>query len=116
MLSYFVRRVIGGQTGKRESAWFVFLLFALWTGFLVAVEFIYEREMEQASSMWMVLAPFVIGWIMGAHGMEWRDQVSRARAGQSSHAAPSPADALSDALDPLPGEDRQPGGHGGSNQ
>lgn len=79
MLQIFVRRVIGGETGKRESAWFVFILFAAWTGFLVWAEFAREREMEQASSMWMVLAPFVMGWVMGAHGMEWRDRAARRR-------------------------------------
>lgn len=95
MLRFFVHHVIAGKTGKRESAWFVFTLFAVWTGFMVWAEFAHERELTQASSMWMVVAPFVMGWVMAAHGLEWREQTTRRAAA---------ADALNAALAPLPDE------------
>lgn len=104
MMRLFLKHVIGGVSGKRESAWFVFLLFMGWTGWLTWVEFAHGREMEQAASMWMVLAPFVIGWIAGAHGLEWRSRQSPTarQTGAAQDAAGF------EGFDPLPDEPARP--------
>lgn len=71
MLHYFVKWVIGGQTGKRESAWFAFFMwlpFSIWLGY---VDFATEREIDFLQTMWNVLTPFVLGWLGTAHGLDW---------------------------------------------
>lgn len=86
MLRLFLRYVIGGNTGKRESAWFAFLLWVGWTGWMIWTEFSGGPAMSMAESMWMVVTPFVFTWLGTAHGFEW---VSRqTRWGQASVSLP----------------------------
>lgn len=77
MLRLFLRHVIGGETGKRESAWFAFLLWIGWSVWMIRVEATTGRELPMALSMWMVATPFVFAWLGTAHGFEWVSRQTR---------------------------------------
>ncbi len=77
MIRLFLRYVIGGQTGKRESAWFAFLLWAGWSAWMVYTEFTGGPELALSESMWMVVTPFVFTWLGTAHGFEWVSRQTR---------------------------------------
>lgn len=77
MMQLFLRWIIGGQTGKRESAWFAFLIWVGWSGWMVYVEFAQDRSLDMAQSMWMVVTPFVFTWLGTSHGFEWVSRQTR---------------------------------------
>jgi hypothetical protein len=63
--------VIGGRTGKRESAWFAFVLWTVWTIVLIYVEATGGPSMDGSRGMWSMTTPFVFTWLAAAHGFEW---------------------------------------------
>jgi hypothetical protein len=71
MIRLFRVFIIGGRTGKRESAWFAFLLWVVWSTVLVYVEATGGPDMDGSRSMWNVTTPFVFTWLAAAHGFEW---------------------------------------------
>jgi len=71
VIRLFRTHIIGGCTGKRESAWFVFLLWTIWSIVLIWIEAIEGPSMEGARSMWNMVTPFVFTWLGAAHGFEW---------------------------------------------
>lgn len=71
MMNFFLRRVIGGETGKRESAWFTFLLWLAATVWIGYVEFTGQAELISVLEMWKIATPFVFLWMAAAHGFQW---------------------------------------------
>ena len=71
MMRWFLARIIGGETGKRESAWFAFLLWVGATAWIGWAEFSTERRLESTMSMWMLVTPLVWAWLGTAHGFDW---------------------------------------------
>lgn len=71
MLRIFRIAIIGGRTGKRESAWFAFLLWTIWTVVLTYIEMTEGPAMEGSRGMWSMTTPFVFTWLAAAHGFEW---------------------------------------------
>jgi hypothetical protein len=71
MLKLFRTLIIGGRTGKRESAWFAFLLWMVWTIALTYIEATGGPHMDGSRGMWSMTTPFVFTWLAAAHGFEW---------------------------------------------
>lgn len=70
MLKLFGKYVIGGETGKREQAWFLFL------GWCVGFVMMSAREsaglpVDATHSILTMSFPFVIINLALSHGLEW---------------------------------------------
>lgn len=77
MMRWFTHYVIGGETGKRESAWFAFFLwlaFSVWLGYAAYTS--PERDLAVLTTMWATLTPFVLAWLGTAHGLDWASRQS----------------------------------------
>lgn len=70
MFEWFKSNVIGGDTGKRESAWFLFLIWLVAAVVVSAVEAIGVSALF-AQEMVRYAAPAVFAWLAAAHGMDW---------------------------------------------
>ena len=70
MLKLFGKFVIGGQSGKREQAWAVFLLWSIAFGWSAAKEAA-GSSLEGTLAILTLALPLVIGNLTVAHGMEW---------------------------------------------
>ncbi|KIC42250.1 hypothetical protein RA27_02370 [Ruegeria sp. ANG-R] len=70
MFEWFKNKVIGGDTGKRESAWFLFLI---WLSAAVVVSVLDAMGVKAlfAKEMVRYAAPAVFTWLAAAHGMDW---------------------------------------------
>ena len=72
MFGWIRRRVIGGESGKREVTLFVFFLVTLAAGFAIYQE-ARGVEMENTFAFLVIVAPTAIGALLAAHGLEhWR--------------------------------------------
>ena len=70
MLKSFTKYIIGGRSGKREAAWFVFLLWSIafgWSAWREAHGF----PVSGVQSMLTTAMPFVLGFLLSVHGMDW---------------------------------------------
>lgn len=111
MFKLFREYIIGGRTGKRESAWFLFSLWLAWTLWLTYAAVSLGRDIEVVVGMWSLVTPFVWGWMFISHGMEWGSVqttlLNRAAAPRAAAVSPAQADA---ALDPVaPSANREAG-------
>lgn len=70
MLKHFVRLAIGGRSGKREQAWFVFLLWCAAFGWSAYQESM-GAVMDGTQSILSLAFPMVMANLALAHGMEW---------------------------------------------
>lgn len=70
MLRYIVRCVIGGRSGKRESAVLMMILWLIGVGFLAGME-VQGHHLSLFANTLMFAGPFVFGWYGVAFGMEW---------------------------------------------
>jgi len=79
MMGYFTAYVIGGRTGKRESAWFAFFLWLVFSAWIGRATYAGSADGETAflEAMWNTVTPFVLVWLGGAHGLEWAEQKGR---------------------------------------
>lgn len=69
MLKLFVRYVLGGRSGKREAAWFVFFVAAGVTAFVVFAEY-NGVPMPISQSILIVVLPTSVIGVLTAHGIE----------------------------------------------
>lgn len=70
MLKFVTKYIIGGRSGKREAAWFVFLLWAIafaWSAWREAHGF----PVTGVQSILTAALPFVLGFVLSVHGMDW---------------------------------------------
>lgn len=70
MFNYVLKYVIGGRSGKRESALMAWLFWVGWTIWLTVAES-GDQTVTQAVGMWNVATPLVWSWLGAAFGFEW---------------------------------------------
>lgn len=70
MIQIFRKFIIGGETGKREMAWFVFKLWAVAFVYFVFKE---AHGIDMPGTLELLRLSFipVLGVLLAAHGMEW---------------------------------------------
>lgn len=72
MFNWIRRRIIGGESGKREVTLFLVFLVAFAAGFAIFQE-ARGVDMEKTFSFLMVVAPTAIAALFAAHGLEhWK--------------------------------------------
>lgn len=69
MMSLFRQYIIGGDTGSREGAWFVFCVVMILV-FGVAVAEFFGREMPETFALLTVVVPFVLTKLFLALGLK----------------------------------------------
>jgi len=69
MLRLFVKHVLGGRSGKREAAWFVFFVSMGITMFVVFAEW-RGVPMPVSQSILIVVLPTAVIGVLTAHGIE----------------------------------------------
>ena len=70
MLSWFLRVVIGGETGKREMSLFLLLLLVCATGYAMARE-AEGKAMPATFGLLMLAWPTILAVVCGAFGLEF---------------------------------------------
>lgn len=78
MFNWILRKVIGGDTGKRELALLILLLWFLHCVMLTVLDVI-DIEADTILSMWQVFTPFCFAMVAGAFGLEWYSFQNRDR-------------------------------------
>lgn len=78
MIRWFILHALGydpddvEKSGKRESAWFGFLVWMAFTGWLVWLDVSHpEVPLALTTVMWQTITPFVFVWFAAAHGFDW---------------------------------------------
>ena len=88
MIHFFLKYVVGGETGKRESAWFAFLLWLAATAWIGWAEFNTEKDLEGIRAMWMLVTPLVWAWLGASHGFDWVSKQTQWGATRISYETP----------------------------
>lgn len=72
MFNWMRRRIIGGESGKREVTLFVFAVVALAGGYAIYQES-QGAAMQQTFALLMVAFPSAVAALLGAYGLEhWK--------------------------------------------
>jgi hypothetical protein len=70
MFNWFLRYVVGGITGKRESALMAWVLWLMWTAIIMWLE-ADGITLPITNGMWNITTPMVWSWLGAAFGFEW---------------------------------------------
>lgn len=76
MLKFFGRYIIGGRSGKREQAWFAFILWCIAFAWMMHRE-VQGIDLPNTTSLLALALPLVFANIAIAHGMEWHSDQSK---------------------------------------